>query len=1658
MLKSITVLFSLCVFTLCFAQRGKDNSYTVSAASTQLNAYTAVTANIAVNATSITVASNTLTNAFFTNPLTAGDLIMVIQMQGAAIDVDVTPTASWGGHYTVPNGHQADWGTTQDLWGNVTAYNNAGKFELIEVKSVTGGTTINLMCGLKNAYTSAGHVQVVRVPRLINLSLNANTSLVPALWDGTIGGVISLEINGNLTFSANSKISATGYGFRGGVCDLQTAGSPPGAASNVGYSASDDAQQGAEKGEGIGGFYAEYDALYSRYCKSAPANGGGGGGNHNGGGGGGSNIGTGAYTGKGNPVTGYATAWNLEAAGFATSTSSGGGRGGYSYSTSNQNEQTVGPNNTAWSGDYRRTEGGLGGHPLTYDATRLFMGGGGGAGDANSNPTQGGAGGRGGGIAYLTVYGIVSGSGTVEANGAVGQNANPSGQTAAATSTQKYGNDAAGGAGGGGVVAISNGTAIPATVTLSATGGNGGNQVLSFGNFASPTMEADGPGGGGSGGMIALTSGSPTQTVAGGAGGTTNSSHVNTFPPNGATAGASGVSGIAFPYFNITANNANICSGSSTTLTATVVGTLPSGATLTWYSTQFGSVVLGTGATYTTPVLSATTTYYVGTCPGTFRVPVTVTVGGPTIAGTATITNVTCSTPGSITGLTTSGGVPSVTITWNGVTTPSMNLTGASAGTYNVVVTDGIGCTATAGPYTITSTGGPTVSTTNMVVTNANCLGNNGSITGITATGTGLTYAWTNTSATTLDITGLAAGNYTLTVTDNGGCTASAGPISVIQTPGPVINTTSLAVTNETCTGANGSIMGITATGTGLTYQWNGTTATGPTLTGLSAGSYTLVVTDNLGCTATAGPYAITNAPAPTISTTNMVLADEHCGNGTGSITGIQVTGGTGTYNYSWNAGAYSTLNITGLHAGTFTLTVSDANGCTATTGPHTIQNIAGPVINTSAMVITPESCAGNDGSITGITATGTGTLAYSWNLVPHTTIDLTNAASGTYGLVVSDAFGCNAVSAPHVIGQTPGPSVNTTNVVVTNGTCGNANGSITGITATGTGLTYAWNGTTTPGADLTNTGAGNYTLVVTDNAGCTVSAGPYAITSPAGPTLSTTNMVIIDEHCGNANGSITGITVTGGTLPYTISWTPGGYSTLDITGLSAGNYTLSISDNSGCSVTSGPHVVQNVAGPAINAGAMVITPESCSGNDGSITGITATGTGTLTYAWNTVATPSANLNNASAGNYTLVVTDGFGCTASSGPHAITGAVVMTLDSSNLVVTPSGCTVNNGSISGLTVNGGVSPVVSWSNGPSTLNINGLSPNTYTITVTDNQNCSLTASFVVGTANAPVIHTTNSTVVADHCGQGIGSITGITVSGGTAPIFPVWDANATLNYDLAFASSGNHTLVVTDANGCTASVMVNVPSIAGPSVSETNLLITPTTCGQNNGAITGLQPSGSGPFTYAWSNTATTIDISNLAAGSYSLTVTDNFGCQVTTNAYAVTGSSAPVADFTVNPSPPIPNSPATFTDATPGTIVAWQWIIEGAPVGIAASVDHTFAQEGTYPVTLIVQNAQGCKDTVTKQIVVFGELVIPNVVTRNDDGVNDVFYITNLKPDSRLIIVNRWGDLVYESGNYLNDWKGIDKGGEKLSEGVYTYQLINVEGKVWHGFVHLLNQ
>jgi uncharacterized repeat protein (TIGR01451 family) len=483
---------------------GDDGDFTVTGANTVLNNYTVLTADVASGATTIRADADLLNSSNFGN-LAVGDLLLIIQMQDATINTSDTIS-----------------------YGNVTALNSAGRYEFVTVAAITNGrsridinTTNCPTAGLRNSYTTAGKTQIVRVPQFNNLTVNIGASISATSWNGTVGGIVALQVRNSTII--NGKISVDGDGFRGGVIENETTNT----VANVPGYRSTLAAFGAEKGEGIAGFQTNYDGT-GRYGRGAPANGGGGGNAHNAGGGGGANGNNGsAWTGQGvmsNSVVG-ASAWLLDpgyiANGNALTNSSGGGRGGYTYSASNQNALTLGVNQPAWGGDQRQERGGLGGRPVDNDpATRLFLGGGGGAGDGNNDSNSGG--GRGGGLVIL-LSDSVSGSGSITANGADALN------------TRNTHIDAPGGGGAGGTVVV--GSRSLSGIAINANGGKGGNQLIN-------ADESEGPGGGGGGGYIATSGGAVTRTVNGGSSGTTSSLSLTEFVVNGATNGANGQIGV----------------------------------------------------------------------------------------------------------------------------------------------------------------------------------------------------------------------------------------------------------------------------------------------------------------------------------------------------------------------------------------------------------------------------------------------------------------------------------------------------------------------------------------------------------------------------------------------------------------------------------------------------------------------------------------------------------------------------------------------------------------------------------------------------------------------------------------------------------------------------------------------------------------------------------------------------------------------------------------------------------------------------------------------------------------------------------------------------------------------------------------------------------
>lgn len=490
-----------------------DGDKTIVLANQILNTYAAVTADVAAGAKTVDVDSAQLA----VMGLKTGDLIMIMQMQGAQITTTDDET----------------YGTIM----NPANPNGAGRFELVQVASVDvagGVVTVDGLCGgLKNAYRADSHSQIIRVPQFDNLTVTSAGSINPLKWDRDlgIGGVVALRAK---HFRIQGSIDASGQGFAGGQEQLPLAKLGGTAAVDT-FVSEDDPTVGGTKGEGIAG----YSGFYGR---GASANGGGGGNGFGGGGGGGGNGGLATWTGNGvmtvpAALPKFSDAWKLDpyyVDNNALSNEYGGGRGGYTQALANQDATTRAPGATEWDGNYRRERGGRGGSPVMNNAAvQIYLGGGGGAGAptfdlANTLVADPGTGGAGGGLIYL-IGGKAEGTGKLLADGEDGAPA------------EGIFEGGANGGGAGGTIIVNTST-LEGNLTLQANGGMGGDQP-------DPMLllqEADGPGGGGGGGFIAVPATTPPtviQLAKGGRSGGSGSQLVTEFPPNGASDGHDGLTG-----------------------------------------------------------------------------------------------------------------------------------------------------------------------------------------------------------------------------------------------------------------------------------------------------------------------------------------------------------------------------------------------------------------------------------------------------------------------------------------------------------------------------------------------------------------------------------------------------------------------------------------------------------------------------------------------------------------------------------------------------------------------------------------------------------------------------------------------------------------------------------------------------------------------------------------------------------------------------------------------------------------------------------------------------------------------------------------------------------------------------------------------------------
>jgi hypothetical protein len=918
---------------------------------------------------------------------------------------------------------------------------------------------------------------------------------------------------------------------------------------------------------------------------------------------------------------------------------------------------------------------------------------------------------------------------------------------------------------------------------------------------------------------------------------------------------------------------------------------------------------------------------------------------------------------------------------------------------------------------------GHTVSITS---TNVSCnSGCDGTAAASVTGGTGpFGYSWTPGNDVTANISSLCAGTYTCSVTDSSDMSVSTATVLITQ-PTPL----SAAVSSGpvSCFGGNNGSAAVSVSGgtSPYTFVWNPTSQTTSTITNLPSGVYSVMVTDNNGCTATQS-VTVTEPPQLTVN----VTVNNHvtCFGGSNGSATVTASGGVPGYTYTWSPSGGSSPTASGLVPGTYFITVTDVNGCTS----NQAVTITQPTQLTATVSSNNVSCnGGNNGSATVIPSGGTPGYTFSWMPSGGTGSTASGLAAGNYTVNITDANGC-LITRTVTINQPTQLIINAGNDVAI------CQGGSVGLNSFGGGGTSPFNYSWAPGSSLSNPGVPNpiaspqisttYSVVLTDANGCTAVDAVTVFVAQQLTITTSTN----PATCNMANGSATA-NVSGGNSPYTYSWVPNGATTAAATNLPAGNYTVTVTDASGCATTALAVVPSQPIALSVST-----VSASCNQSNGSATVSATTGTAPFTYSWNTSPVQtSATASNLAAGSYTATVTDANNCSSTI------GAFVGNTNGPSLSVSSMPVSCNGGSNGSAIVSasGGTPPYTySWSSGGTAATESNLSAGTYMVTVTDNNNCISIASVTV---TQPTSLATSVSTTAPTCNNGCDGSVNVAITGGTAPYSILWSTGQTTSA-INSLCAGTYSVTVTDFNGCTSSSsasLTNPPPFlpnAGPDVticagstiqlngtggiaytwtpgtylscsncanpvasppstmsytltavnasgcSGSDLVTiyvnqgpvidstsaTPATCNQSNGGISVTISGGTPPYTYLWSPAVSTSSTaSNLSAGTYTVTVNDaNNLCSAST-IIAITNSNAPVISLSSTGACNTGNNGTATVMVTGGTPpYSYAWSTNPAQSGVTASN----LSAGGYTVT--VTDAQGCMVTGSTVVANTGNL------------------------------------------------------------------------------------
>jgi gliding motility-associated-like protein len=901
-------------------------------------------------------------------------------------------------------------------------------------------------------------------------------------------------------------------------------------------------------------------------------------------------------------------------------------------------------------------------------------------------------------------------------------------------------------------------------------------------------------------------------------------------------------------------------------------------------------------------------------------------------------------------------------------------------------------------------------------------------------------FAWSANAATgnVNAATGLSADTYTISITSADGCEKDTtitivAPPAAISIQGVVVNTLA-------CHETTGTIGTVLVSGGTAPYNYVyapqsnlSATTTIPALpfAGVAIGDYVLTVSDNFGCSDTFW-FSVTRQD---LFLNPVQASPESCtGASNGVINNAVPFYGTAPYQLGYapiatpsTITAVAGFPVNGMAPGTYIMYATDSKGCTDSSWFTIGAGSIACCTHSISATLTPPTCAGNDGAIDMTTTGALGVITYTWG-GGETNEDLTGLASGTYYVTVTDDItNCSKDTSFVLLPPTP-PSVDAGLDVTL--TCVLLNTNLT-ATSTTPSVSFAWSNGTNAASTLVST-ANTYNVTATDPSnGCTASDAVVVTLDNAIPNVNAGADILLT--CVITNTSLQATSTTAGV---TYAWS-NGINTADNLVSSPNVYTVTATNPSnGCTISDAVDVTQNISTPNVDAG--LDQELSCTTSSANLTG--ASSTSGVSYAWSGPGTIT-NGNTAIAtvnvsGNYSLLVTDpSNGCTASD-------VVVVTpnVNSPNInagldqVLT---CATTSVSLTATSSTAGVTFL--WSDGTTNASTNVNAPTTYSVTATDpNNGCQAVDQVVV-----------NQNIAAPDVNAGADAtltclITSIslnatsTISGATF----VW-SNGTANATTTVNAPNIYTVTATDpSNGCTASddVMINANGVPVLSIVSGDNPCPDVAKGYVNTNVSG----GIGPYTYVWSNGATSPSLKGLHGGTYHVTVTDANGCSLNQTVQIIEGDSLSITNLT---SVQIPL----------GETIQLNPIVNGANAPLSYSwnpavylscsncSNPTVNSVNSISYGLLVVDTNGCKaeSQVSITVVPDYQIYIPSAFTPNNDGTNDVFEIFGNKKlwkELSMTIFNRWGEKVFESSDSKFAWDGTFHGVLQNPQ-IYVYQL-----------------